>query len=84
MLPALLEDPEKSLRTELLLAPHKSQNLAIRQGWVVVRVFETSATVREHDAHCCLSVGSQANDATVQCGKVEASVCRDHAVEDGR
>ena len=37
MLPALLGDPDKPLRTELLLAPHKPQNLAIRKGkWMYI------------------------------------------------
>ena len=63
--------------------PLLHQGDALRKGWVVVRLFETSATVRKLDANSCLPVGSQANHATVQCGKVEASVCRDHAVEDG-
>jgi arylsulfatase A-like enzyme len=37
MLPALLDDPEKPLRTELLLAPRQPRNLAIRKGkWVYI------------------------------------------------
>lgn len=37
MLPALLNDPSEPLRTELLLAPHKSKNIAIRKGkWVYI------------------------------------------------
>ncbi len=37
MLPALLDDPDQPLRTELLLAPHKPQNLAIRKGkWMYI------------------------------------------------
>ena len=37
MLPALLNDLDKPLRTELLLAPHKPQNLALRQGkWMYI------------------------------------------------
>ena len=37
MLPALLDDLDKPLRTELLLAPHKPQNLAIRKGkWMYI------------------------------------------------
>lgn len=37
MLPALLEDPEEPLRTELLLAPNKRQNLALRKGkWLYI------------------------------------------------
>ena len=37
MLPALLGDPDKPLRTELLLAPFKPQNLAIRKGkWMYI------------------------------------------------
>lgn len=37
MLPALLDDPDKPLRMELLLAPHKPQNLAIRKGkWMYI------------------------------------------------
>lgn len=37
MLPALLEDPDKPLRTELLLAPRQPRNLAIRKGkWMYI------------------------------------------------
>ena len=37
MLQALLENPAKPLRTELLLAPHKPQNLAIRKDkWIYI------------------------------------------------
>ena len=37
MLPALLEDPEEPLRTELLLAPNNRQNLALRKGkWLYI------------------------------------------------
>lgn len=37
MLPALLEDPCEPLRTELVLAPRKPQNLAIRKGkWMYI------------------------------------------------
>ena len=37
MLPALLEDPAESLRTELLLAPRQSKKIAIRKGkWVYI------------------------------------------------
>jgi len=37
MLPALLQDPSEPLRTELLLAPHKSSNLALRKGkWLYI------------------------------------------------
>jgi arylsulfatase A len=37
MLPALLDDPDKPLRTELLLAPRQPRNLAIRKGkWVYI------------------------------------------------
>ena len=37
ILPALVSDPEKPLRTELLLAPHKASNLAMRKGkWIYI------------------------------------------------
>ena len=37
MLPAIVGDPEEPLRTELLLAPHKPKNLAIRKDkWVYI------------------------------------------------
>ncbi len=37
MLPALVDDPDKPLRTELLLAPRQPRNLAIRNGkWVYI------------------------------------------------
>lgn len=37
MLPALLDDPEQPLRTDLLLAPRQPRNLAIRKGkWVYI------------------------------------------------
>jgi len=37
MLPALVDDPDRPIRTELLLAPRKSRNLAIRKGkWVYI------------------------------------------------
>lgn len=37
MLPALIEDPDKPLRTELLLAPRQPRNLAIRKGkWMYI------------------------------------------------
>lgn len=37
LLPALLDDPEKPLRTELLLAPRNAHNLAIRKGkWMYI------------------------------------------------
>ena len=37
MLPALLDDPTESLRTELLLAPRQSRKIAIRKGkWVYI------------------------------------------------
>ncbi len=37
ILPALLEDPEEPLRAELLLAPNKRQNLALRRGkWLYI------------------------------------------------
>ncbi len=37
MLPALLEEPAGPLRTELLLAPHKQQNLGLRKGkWMYI------------------------------------------------
>ena len=37
MLPALVDDPDEPLRTELLLAPRKPRNLAIRKGkWMYI------------------------------------------------
>ncbi|MFG0254863.1 MAG: sulfatase-like hydrolase/transferase, partial [Rhodopirellula sp. JB053] len=37
MLPAFVENPDKPIREELLLAPHKTSNLAIRKGkWIYI------------------------------------------------